>query len=174
MKYMTAQLYAQINETDGADIASLYEEWEANGVAYRARLAEIGEGLPESLNQFLATMCLHDAEWRGFDVPEITPGVATVSIRQDGRAVTLYYDLLERPERTRVVADTQQTVWDATGMPLWLYDEVDVLGDPADPTGFVHEVLLSSGEVVKLTFFGFDWHVHTPALPLAANVRSGR
>ncbi len=151
------------------------EEWEANGVKCRARLVEIDARLPASVRRFLNDICLHDAELRGFDAEpagERVPANAALTLRLGRRVVTLYYDLLEPPERrpadVPLSTEERRAVWVAGETPLWLYDEFDLLGDSARPTGFVHEILLSDGDVLRFVFFAFEWHVHDPAAALAA------
>lgn len=167
MKYMTPELYARMQFARGKDAVPLYDEWEANGVRYRARYATFADRLPASLRAFFDGVCLHDAELRGFetdDASSTAPGAVVMNLRLQDRFVTLYYDLIEPPKRCAVDLDLtpeqHAAIWQTSGMPEWLYDEIDVLGDPADPAGFVHEILLSTGEIIRLVFFAFDWHVH--------------
>ncbi len=164
---MTPELYAQLQFARGSAVEPLYEAWESNGAVYRASLAALGDRLPASVRTFLEGVCLHDAEIRGFETDpaaDSAPAVAVLNLRLRNRIYTLYYDLLEPPERASVevglTPEQHSHVWATAGTPEWLYDEIDVLGDPADPSGFVHEVLLSTGEILRLAFFGFDWHVH--------------
>ena len=175
MKYMTPELHARINLASDDEAERAYDEWEANGVVYRARTAAIEGRLPESFRRFLKGVCLHDAELRAFDAEpraEGTPANVVMTLRLGSRVVTLYYDLLAPPERRPVdlglAPEQHRAVWPTAGTPEWLYDEIDVLDDSAGPPGFVHEILLSTGEVVRLTFFGFDWHVHDLNAALAA------
>lgn len=164
---MTPENYARTQFASPEEAELLDEEWEANGEKYRARLAAIGDRFPVSVRGFLDGICLHDAELRGFETDPASgsaPGLAVLNLRLRNRLYTLYYDLLEPPARTPVeiglTPEQHQRVWVTGGTPEWLYDEFDVVGDPADPNGFVHEVLLSTGEVLRFVFFGFDWHVH--------------
>ncbi|HEX6985517.1 MAG TPA: hypothetical protein VF170_09080 [Planctomycetaceae bacterium] len=167
MKYMTPELYAGLQFASVEEAQALDDEWESNGAKYRAFLAAIGDRLPASVREFLDRAGLHDAELRGFETDPASgtaAAVAVLNLRLRNRLYTLYYDLLEPPVRTAVevglTPEQHRKVWATAETPEWLYDEFDVLGDPADPSGFVHEILLSTGEILRLAFFGFDWHVH--------------
>ena len=158
MQYLTPELYVEINRADDDKVEELYERWEAAGADARARLQQIKAMLPPRMQRFCETMCLHDAEVVGIEVSGSRGGsrtpVAIISVRQDNRLISLVYDLYEEPTiSTPVTSDV--FLCDAA-QRQWLYDEVDVLDEPRCR----HQILLSTGEVIDLCFFEFDWFIH--------------
>lgn len=110
------------------------------------------------MQQFLDQYCLHDAEVIGVDVAGDENGtrtpVAIITVRLDAELIWLVYDLYEEQNITTPV--TSDVFVTDPGHRQWLYDEVDVLDEPKCR----HEILLSSGEVIELTFFQFDMFIH--------------
>lgn len=201
MKFFTPELFAAIQRASDEEAGALYEEWGRRCEQARLHFSDITDSLPAPFRRFAESVNLHDAACRVFDyAAEPAPGFVTINLLQARKAITLYYDLLDKPDRTQASEETtapndgrkhrglvfddqltgemerepQETaprsVWQTEGTPLWLYDEIDIVGDAADPSGFVHEILLSTGETLRLVFFGFDWHVHDISASLAAGV----
>lgn len=72
--------------------------------------------------------------------------IAVVTVKQDGRIVSLYYSLSDRLHEDPAPKD-----WSFSKLRThWLYDEVDVV--PKQPGRFLHRVLLSDGRVIQIPF----------------------
>jgi hypothetical protein len=158
MKYLTPELYVQINEAKNDEAEGLYQQWSAAGANARAHLQHIKRKLPPKMQQFCETLCLHDARFLGMNIYGGDNGartpVAVISVRQDNRLIWLVYDLYEHP---RINAPVSSNAFvGISDRREWLYDEVDVVDEPKCR----HEILLNSGEVIELVFFQFDMFVH--------------
>jgi hypothetical protein len=155
MKFLSPELFVRINDAEGDEAESLYEQWEANGQAARAYYAEIKDRIPPKLTDFIGTLCLHDADWMGLNVAPSHNGqldVAAINVRQQDNIITLVYDLYEQPQWTGPSPESR--IW-SDEQVIWLYDEIGLLDD----TRFTHEILLSNGKVVRLDFFQFNFSI---------------
>ena len=103
--------------------------------------AEAREALATGAPVFL---CVNPVEYHG---PHL-------SLRQDNRLIWLVYDLYQEPTISTPV--TSDVFVSDTAQRQWLYDEVDVVDEPRCR----HQILLSTGEVIDLCFFQFDWFIH--------------
>jgi hypothetical protein len=158
MKYLTPELYVEINSAGDDEAERLYEKWRAAGAHARAYLEQIKEKLPPRMRRFCETMCLHDAEVLGIHVSGSRGGartpVATINVRQDDKLIWLVYDLYEEPSvSTPVLSDVFAA---DPANRQWLYDEVDVVDEPKCR----HQILMSTGEVIDFVFFQFDMSIH--------------
>ncbi|MEI8371373.1 MAG: hypothetical protein WCJ35_00910 [Planctomycetota bacterium] len=158
MKYLTPELYVKINEADDDEVEGFYQEWTAAGANARTHLQQVKHKLPQKMQLFCETLCLHDAEVLGINVSggdnAVRTPVAVISVRQDNKLIWLVYDLYDQPTITTPVSS--DAFVSASEQRQWLYDEVDVCDDPKCR----HEILLNTGEVIELVFFQFDIFVH--------------
>lgn len=158
MKYLTPELYVQINQAKDDQVERLYEQWNAAGANARAHLQQVKDKLPPKMQQFCETLCLHDAEVVGVDVSGGMNGtrtpVAIISVRQDNELIWLVYDLYDEPTISTPVASG--VFVSEADQRQWLYDEIDVLDEPKCR----HEIFLNTGEVIDLVFFQFEMFTH--------------
>jgi hypothetical protein len=163
MKFFTPDLYERFNSPD-SDVADLADaEWEDALQEYRLHLERIDKKLPPNAKRLAKEACLHDAELLalemtspltkkdgpsllGLMVPsslDTKKPMAFIVVKQDGQLILLVYLLsreaiFSRPVESNVFSKSK---------PRWLYDEIDWNGESC-----THEILLSTGAVLKLHF----------------------
>src|SRR5438270_9665066 len=62
MKFLTSDLLARYQSDDDAVADAASDQWEKASQAYRDRLAQILDELPEGVRSFVRNECVHDAE----------------------------------------------------------------------------------------------------------------
>lgn len=169
MKFLTAQRINQFRiEEDHED------DWDKQLELYEARLGEIKEELPESVNKFLGTISggLHDADmdmwcdvWP-FDrshIAQLSPIPFQMVIRQRDwgnwkflcilRYKTLFIDKIHH----KAIDDSPKDVKNFT--PTWLYDEFDVVNSEHTESGkaFTHSIIFSNGIELSINFAEFQF-----------------
>lgn len=177
MRYLTPELYVNVNQAKDHQVERLYEQWNVAGARAREHLREVKDKLPPKMQQFHDAFCLHDAEIVNISVSSGHNGtrtpVAMISVRQNTQLIWLVYDLCSEPKITTPVA-SDVFVKD-TDRRQWLYDEIELL----DEAHYRHEILLNTGEVVELTFVQFDMFIHyspgqTPQMHAASSAEGTR
>jgi hypothetical protein len=158
MRFFTPELFVRFNSPDEDEADRANQDWETALDEYRKHLDGIRDRLPPQVTK-LADLCLHDAELLAWEqtvepsspppmdpsAPEsVSSATAIVSIRQEGKIVSLIYRLWDRV-REHAAAEG----WPFSKLRLhWLYDELDLA-----PNGrFLHRVLLSDGRVLEIPF----------------------
>lgn len=166
MRFFTPELYMAFNSTSDEEADRADDAWEAAIKAYRRHLVALGDRMPSQVRK-LAEMCLHDAEVLACD-QEVgssnslpvkknswTPSrldVAILSLRNDGRILSLVYSLWDR-----IREKSRQKKWTFSKQRKhWLYDEIDLAPDNGGK--FLHRVLFSDGTVIEIPFLSVVMH----------------
>jgi hypothetical protein len=167
MKYFTPELLLRFRSEDDdiADAAS--EEWERAIARYRRRFRKLRPSLPESVRKFHDEYCLHDAEVCAparlpggqQDVIIVTQNLDTLFPEHLNTLITLQYAVAEAP----VIERCPEADAFYQRHPIWLYDEFDVI----EPGVFSHEILISTGRVIKIRFRDFRYQV----APIVGRIR---
>jgi hypothetical protein len=166
MKFFTRDLYLRFGSADDTEADRANEEWEDALARYRDHLNEISGRLPWQVKK-LSELCLHDAEFLGYDqvadpLPRPTPAfgypfwfaTAMVSLKLQESTISLVYVLWDR------VRESTAARWPYSRAQVhWLYDEVDVAS--RDDERFVHRILLSDSRIIEVPFASAN--VHTPS-----------
>jgi hypothetical protein len=93
--------------------------------------------------------------------------LAVLSVKHDGRVLSLIYLLWDRVRNHESVAD-----WPFSKLRVhWLYDEIDIA--PAGRGMFLHRILLSDGRVLEIPFVSVVIH-DLLAPPLIEGAQSDR
>jgi hypothetical protein len=133
MRFFTPELYVRGNSADD-DVVEQIEEWEVAIRRYRRHFKKIEPHLPEALRRFADEQCLHDAD---VFAPALLPGSpfwreAVIIAQQINTLFPEYVNTLAILTYT-VTADPvvevplKSQVFHAT-QPIWLYDEIDLIG----------------------------------------------
>lgn len=152
MKFFTPELYERFNSDDAQVADRADAEWEEALAGYRRRLKAIGGKLPAKIKHLASELCLHDANYVGFTLASPFSNRekdAVIVVEQCGQLFLLLYRLSKEPPSFSPPRDSKAF---SRLVPHWLYDEVDCLGEGV----FTHEILLSTGTVLKLQFSAFD------------------
>lgn len=156
MRFFTPALYMRYNSDDDAVADRADAEWDRAIRAYKKHLQTLSDHLNERVRSIAETLCLHDAEILNFQAaiplhpffhPPFSPGAATISLRNDGKIVNLFYLLWEE-----VGEATAPKGWPFSRQRVhWLYDEFD-RPEAHSPDLFWHRILLGDGRVVSIPF----------------------
>ncbi|MEW4570644.1 hypothetical protein AB1L88_22500 [Tautonia sp. JC769] len=171
MMYFTPDLYRRFNSPDEAIADQADEDWEAALRAYRDSLAPHLDAMNpriRALAEGRQGLCFHDAELLSIQeeapisLPSASPlpPVALVSLADEGSIAELVYFLWAPIEQTSPPDD-----WPfAASRTHWLYDEIQVSAgrSPSDAPHYRHEILLSDGRIVSISFF--DMLIHRSSL----------
>ncbi len=160
MRFFTPELYARFNSSNDDEADQTNEDWESALLEYQKHLDDNKDHMPAQVKQ-LTELNLHDAELLACDQAVALQGlletgsveslpcqlaIAVVSVKQDGRFVSLIYTL-----SGRLHEDPAPKNWSFSKFRThWLYDEVDVV--PEQPGRFLHRVLLSDGRIIQIPF----------------------
>lgn len=164
MKYFTPELYVQGNSSDPDAVDWVEEEWERALKRYRRHYKKIEGQLPESVRYFHDHHCLHDADifapawlspqtmpWNFQNVVIVVQNINTLLPEYKNTLMFLQYAVTAEPViDTPLHSDAFNKV-----QPIWLYDEIDVV----EPGVFSHEIFVSDGRVIRLTFREFQMQV---------------
>ena len=138
MKFFTPDLYVrlQASDTSAMDVADAH--WEAAEANYEHRLQIIRPQLPSSVQSFLDSIRLHDAEvlWIGRASPRLSILLRLDRLPRD--TILLTY---EEAEIVSLEAGTFPKPFQGPTMQ-WMYDEIDLGPHPAR---FTHSILFSNG-----------------------------
>jgi hypothetical protein len=164
MKYFTPELYVRYNSPDEAVVAEAEEEWDRAGERYTGHLEAIRPDLPATVLAFCDEHCLHDADvfapallprataqGSPQEVCIVTQNVSTLVPEYLNTLILLHYTVTEEPT---IDVPLESDVFGQV-QPHWLYDEFDLVA----PGVFSHEILISTGRVIKLRFRGFRYEV---------------
>jgi hypothetical protein len=139
-------------------------DWERTIRAYQKHLERFSKGMNERVRDLAERLCLHDAELLSFqeeDVsarpsnePSFYPGVATLSLKSEGKIVSLIYLLGDEVEES-----PPPKVWPfSNSRTHWLYDEIDLV-DLGKHRLYRHRILLSDGRVISIAFYDVVVHL---------------
>lgn len=156
MRFFTPGLHMRYNSDDDAVADRADAEWERAIRAYQEHLQTLSDHMNERVKSVAQALCLHDAEILDFKAalplhpflqPPFSPGAATISLRNDGKIINLFYLLWEE-----VGEAAAPKAWPFSQQRVhWLYDEIDRV-EPSSPVLFWHRILLSDGRVVSIPF----------------------
>jgi hypothetical protein len=184
MKFFTPELYVLGNSADPNEVDRAEAEWERALRRYRRHYRKIEQQLPKGLRDFHDQYCLHDADlfspawWTtpvgATNVVIVVQNTNTLVPDHLNTLMFLQYTLSGEPSiETPVASDVFYR-----GSPVWLYDELDVV----EPGVFSHEIFVSDGRVIRLTFREFQIQVakcvqpnrvQTNGVPMAASPIDG-
>ena len=153
MKFFTPELYLQFNSTDKETADRADQVWEKAIKDYHSHLDTLRAEMPAGVKEFAEKLCLHDADFIGFqeEVHEprhafyspVTP-VAILSLKHADELVVLVYALWDKTRHSH-----RPKGWPFSDQqPHWLYDEIDL--DKSFPRLFWHRILLSDGKVIQI------------------------
>jgi hypothetical protein len=164
MKFFTPKLYVMGNSADPKLVDRAEREWRQAIHRYQKHYQKIAALLPEHMRKFHDEQCLHDADVFGpamlsshslrkplQDVVIIARQVNTLIPEFKNTLAILQYTITEQPTIEMPVASDCFT----DIQPIWLYDELDV----GESEVFSHEILLSTGQVIKIVFKNFEYHI---------------
>jgi len=164
MKFFTPELYLEINSRDLGLVEKAHEKWENAIDRYRKHLAEIRPRMTPNARKLAQSVCLHDATFLGLGLMFLPSSIgkhAIITLRQGEMQVFLFYLLFKDPLIEEVKS------WPFSSKTVdWLYDEFDIQPDG----GQQHEVLLSDGRVLTLSFY--EMWLYKAALPEMASYKS--
>ena len=164
MKFFKPSLYLRYNSPIDAVADRADHDWERTIRAYQKHLERFSKGMNERVRDLAERLCLHDAELLSFqeeDVstrpsnePSFYPGVATLSLKSEGKIVSLIYLLGDEVEES-----PPPKVWPfSNSRTHWLYDEIDLV-DPGKHRLYQHRILLSDGRVISIAFYDVVVHL---------------
>lgn len=179
MRFFTPELYARFNSPDDGVADDADEAWERALNEYRDHLNAIRDRMTSPVRK-LADLCLHDAELLAFD-EVIEPAfsfpyepfgpyphwsaMVIISLKQDGRIVTLIYLVWDRVREHPAPQD-----WPfSKARTHWLYDEIDAAEGRRGM--FTHRILFSDGRVLDVPFTSVIVH-GLPLVPPTENVKT--
>lgn len=149
MIYFTPERYVRLQAVDAASAEAAEKEWEQAEAQYLAHFQANRHRFPPSVQTLHEQVLLHDAQVLGMWSSEPAGSAAnsfTILLQPETPAnhvVQLNYQLLAKPQ---VVPSVLPAEYCSSAM-MWLYDEIDVAGDPGT---FTHRILFSSGEQLTL------------------------
>jgi hypothetical protein len=166
MKYFTPELYLRFCSPDPDVADEATEEWERAASRYERHYKKIRQSLPESVRSFADALCLHDAEVFAparllggrQEVIIVTQNVNTLVPESLNTLIILHYAVTEDP----IIETLSDSSAFAQHNPVWLHDEFDLSG----PDSFAHEILLSTGRLIKLRFRDFRYEVAKLVAPI--------
>lgn len=140
MKYFTPDLMARNQSEDNAVQNEVEAIWEVRIEEYDRYLAGVKHLFTPGLKMVFDGYYLHDADVHGI----ARHGDQLVFFIQFDTVqrtfLVLRYDLVEEP---RIDRDALPDVARIGGLPMWQYDEVELVG--GDPPTWRHSILLSNG-----------------------------
>lgn len=150
MKFFTPQLILRGGSLDDVVANAAEVEWEEAIEAYERQLTDIRSSLPPTMIGFLDAYNLHDARVLVLALSEDDQSAELLvqPAGKDASLLSLNYTLAEAPRVIR-----HQELAEPAAPLEWLYDEVSTV--PGSPDSFTHQILLSSGTEVGLTFRQF-------------------
>src|ERR1700719_3324042 len=99
MKFFTAELYLDINSRDRKKMLSAHDKWERALEAYGAHLRRVGPRLPSRVRELANSLCLHDAEFKGYLLPTVDQRpLAILMLGQESESIYLVYMLARKPQ----------------------------------------------------------------------------
>jgi hypothetical protein len=179
MKFFKPSLYLRYNSPIDAVADRADHDWERTIRAYQKHLERFSKGMNERVRNLAERLCLHDAELLSFqeeDVstrpsnkPSFYPGVATLSLKSEGKIVSLIYLLGDEVEES-----PPPKVWPfSNSRTHWLYDEIDLV-DPGKHRLYQHRILLSDGRVISIAFYDVVVHLFSEQDPEPAIISRRR
>jgi hypothetical protein len=163
MKYFTPELYVRYCSPDPDVALAAYEEWERAIGRYRRRYRQLKPRFPKAVRQFEEELSLQGAEVMApaklatpvfpgskEDVILVAQNLNTVIPEFLNTLVVLQYAVAGEAVIEKVDSD----VFPQTN-PTWICDEIDVV----EPGIFSHEILISTGRIVKLRFRDFRYQI---------------
>jgi hypothetical protein len=157
MRFFTPNLYMRYNSDDEGIANRADGEWEKAIRAYKKHLERFSARMNERVKLVAETLCLHDAEILSFQAgipvhpwfqPPYSQGAATISVKSDGTIINLFYMLWNEVDESAAPKH-----WPFSKLRAqWLYDEIDCVDQPSDPSLFWHRMLLSDGRVISIPF----------------------
>jgi hypothetical protein len=173
MKFFPPELYLRVGADDDAVAVAAASEWERACHRYRKHLKKIFPELPESLRKFLEEQELHEAQvvgpanlsmttipWSSQDVVIITDNRNTLLPEQQGTMAILQYAAAAVP----IVIPSELPTAFSRGPLTWLHDEVDIL----EPGVYSHNIQLSDGRIVSISFREFRYQIASLILHASA------
>jgi len=158
MKYFTPELYLRFKSPNRRVVEKAHDEWEEAIKGYEKHLAKIAKRLTPSTRELAGSLCLHDADYVGLGLPQPLQrdgSVAYLLLRKQTTEVWLVYLLAQEPLIEEVKND-----WPFSKERVhWLYDEFDFDAEGRQ----THEVLLSNGRIIRLTFYELTHIEHSLA-----------
>lgn len=158
MKYFTPELYVRLQSCEGDAIDALHAEWERAASAYQRRLKKIRTELPKSLRNLLDDYYLHDADVLNLAQRSRAFVIVLQLSAPPRNVVVLTYKLVE-PASIDSAAFTREY---CSQHVQWMFDEVNL---KPRKRHFSHDVLLSNGWNIRLTFRDVQVVVAQPLLP---------
>ena len=147
MKYFTPELYLRLSSKNRTVVEKAHNDWEEAIQGYAEQLNRIAPKLPASTLTLAKSLCLHDYDYLGLNMPQapdLNNSVAALVTRHNRSLVVLVYLLAEDPLIQEVDGP-----WPFSKEKVhWLYDEFDLRADGTQQ----HEVLLSNGRILTLRF----------------------
>jgi hypothetical protein len=153
MKYMQAHLVNFMND-DTKDQEKVAEEWGKGCDAYQNHLLTILDRLPEAPKAFIQSYSLHNADFVGKRVSsdKVVLYFRDIHIQEEDD-VFQHYCVLEYDIEQPVLEEKHWGPGFHEENVIWLYDEFDI-----DDLGrFVHNILLSDGLEMQITFKKMTW-----------------
>jgi hypothetical protein len=143
MRFFTPDLYARLQASDTSAMDVADADWKAAEANYERRLQVIRPQLPSSVQSFLDSIRLHDAEvlWIGRASPRLS-----ILLRLDQLPRGTILLTYEEAEIVSLEAGTFPKPFQGPTMQ-WMYDEID-LG--ACPARFAHLILFSDGKQMAI------------------------
>jgi hypothetical protein len=165
MKFFTPELFVQGNSSDDDLVDQVEAAWEEALERYDQHYRTFEAQLPVGMQRFCKEQCLHDAD---VFAPAVMPGPGNEVVIIAQQVNTLLPETLNTLAILRYTVTQEPTVeipvvsnvFNDT-QPIWLYDEVDVVG----PGVFSHEILISNGRVVRVLFRDFRYEIARLVLP---------
>ncbi len=141
MRFFTPELYEQYATATSKDAAKVEAKWDAAEARYERRLKQIRSAMPAGIRELADDLCLHDAM---LVEALLASGELELRLTKDGVRIVLRYHLVQEAREKRLKASKLPF----EPLPRWLYDEVDMLRKGT----FTHDILLSDGRTMTLTF----------------------
>jgi hypothetical protein len=160
MRFFTPDKYVALQNTDPAAMDAADAAWEEAVAQYDAYLQSIRPQLPPHVLELLDGYSCHDAD------------VLSIGRQGDGFVIALQLDAPPHDLLTITYTLTEEPQLDPTALPpeyrqsrpLWLHEELEVVGTDAN-TWFRQALLLSNGWEVRLTFRDVRLATARPVFP---------
>ena len=149
MKYMTPQLYNEINSSVVSIADSADRKWNSNKRRYKHYLTKIQNRIPEQFREFLKKDCLHDATVIDSSVDNTShpPSIYKIFAVHDNIGFVLIYKISQIP----IFQNTSMDEFLRSSKPEWMYDEIELLKNGT----FQHQIFFSDGKLLNINFFDF-------------------
>jgi hypothetical protein len=159
MRFLTPELFVDLNSSDEDVVGAAEDKWETGRKRYRKYFRSHESDLPKSLVRLCKTVALHDARIGYPDEPvwilretsdKGSRSAAVVSIKHQHADFDLFY--LDPIGPTRLTHPIDSLSFYGENV-VWLYDEVSLIRKGV----YAHEILFSNGSVLMIKFKGFKY-----------------